>query len=366
MKLFAVILIFVICFIPCSASYSQNSSLKDSILSRISSMKKQTQVKSIIAGVWEGKKEIMTVALGESMTEVPASTDMHLRIGGVSETFLGTLLMILAEQGKIRLDEKISKWMPELFSSDKVTVEMLIKNTAGYKDYVLNQEFIELVTNEPFRSISREDIYSFAEATITNNFAPGTQQKYSHTEFTMLGEILEKATGRTMAELFEENIFRPLNLEHTGYSKTAELPYPVLHAFSTDRKIFEDATYWNPSWSGESGALYSNISDLGKWAYAFGTGMLLKPESFKLLISRPESAARDDLYFASGFVVANGWFVQNPNFNGYSGAFGYFPEKEITVILYTTQSAVTSSGAQAFNIFKELVKMLTPEAEINF
>lgn len=366
MKPFAVIFIFVICLTSYSNSYSQNASLKDSILNRISSMKEQTQVKSVIAGVWKGREEIVTVALGESMTEVSASAGMHLRIGGVSETFLGTLLMILTEQGKIRLDEKISKWLPELYLSDRVTVEMLIKNTAGYKDYVLNKEFIELVTNEPFRSISREEIYFFAEAKTANNFAPGTQQKYSHTEFTILGEILEKETGKTMAELFEENIFRPLNLEHTGYSKTAELPNPVLHAYSSDRKIFEDATYWNPSWSGESGSLYSNISDLGKWAHAFGTGTLLKPETFKQLISKPESAARDDLYFASGFVVANGWFVQNPNFNGYCGAFGYFPENELTVILYTTQSADPSSGAQAFNIFKEIVKMLTPEAEINF
>jgi CubicO group peptidase (beta-lactamase class C family) len=67
------------------------------------------------------------------MTGVPANLDMHLRIGGVSESFFGTLVMILVDQGKIRLDDKISKWLPDLLAADKVTIEMLIKNASGYQ-----------------------------------------------------------------------------------------------------------------------------------------------------------------------------------------------------------------------------------------
>lgn len=360
-----VILIAVLLFknLPVIAQVHLN---EERIVSELSLMKDKLKVRSVIAGVWKGDTEIALTAIGESMTDIPASADMHLRIGGVSETFLGTLLMLLVEDGIISLDDKISKWMPELYESDKATVGMLMKNTAGYKDYVENEDFVNLVLREPFRYTRRSEIYDFAHVTKENNFTPGTDQKYSHTEFTILGDIIERASGKSMKDLYVEKVFRPSELSSTGYSTTSEIPSPVLHAFSSDRGIYEDATYWNPSWTGESGPLYSTLSDLGKWARIFGTGKLLRPESFAQLISRPEGAKRDDLYFASGFVVADGWFLQNPNFNGYSGAFGYYAPAEITVIVYTTQSEEVKSGGQAFQIFKELVKMITPGATINF
>jgi len=349
-----------------SNSYGQSILDKDILLKKLTALKEEKNVKSLIAGIWKRDEEIVTVALGESMTSVPAGIDMHLRIGGVSETFLGTLLMILAEKKIVTLDDKVSKWLPNLLAADKVTLKMLIKNTAGYKDYVLNKSFIDLISIEPFRNISRKEIIDFATSDGELNFPPGTKSVYSHTEFTILGEVLERATGRKMPDLYDEYIFQPLKLEHTGYSINSDLPYPVLHAFSSDRGIYEDATFWNPSWTGDSGPLYSNLNDLGRWAREFGKGKLLNPDSFAELISRPEGINRPDLYFASGFVVANGWYLQNPSFNGYSGAFGYLPSKELTIIIYTTQSQDPKSDAQAFQIFKDLVELITPEAKINF
>lgn len=339
---------------------------KDILLNKLSALKEEKKVKSLIVGIWKEDEEIVTVALGESMTSVPAATDMHLRIGGVSETFLGTLLMILAEKRIVSLDDKVSKWLPDLLAADKVNLRMLIKNTAGYKDYVLNKTFIDILTKEPFLNISRKQIIDYATNDGELNFPPGTKGVYSHSEFTILGEVLERATGKTMPELYDEYIFQPLKLEHTGYSVTTDLPYPVLHSFSSDRGIYEDATFWNPSWTGDSGPLYSNLNDLGRWAREFGKGKLLNSDSFAELISRPEGINHPDLYFASGFVVANGWYLQNPSFNGYSGAFGYLPSKELTIIIFTTQTQDLKSDAQAFQIFKELVKMITPESEINF
>jgi len=110
----------------------------DSILTLLQELKDDSKVKSMIASVRKGEDEILTIALGESMTSVPADVNMHFRTGGITETFFGTLLMILSDKGIIDIDEKISKWLPDLLAADKVTSRMLIKNTAGYKDYVLD------------------------------------------------------------------------------------------------------------------------------------------------------------------------------------------------------------------------------------
>lgn len=335
-----------------------------SVTELLENLKEDSGVKSLLAGIWEGEREILTIAMGESMTDYPATVDMHIRIGGISETFLGTLLMILNERNLISLDDRVSKWLPDFLAADEVTLDMLITNTAGYKDYVNNEEFIDLVMSHPFRNTSREEIFQYSTSGGTMNFPPGTSQKYSHTEFTILGVILELATGKTMAELYEEYIFQPLDLRRTGYSENAFLPLPVLHSFSTDRDIYEDATYWSPSWTGESGPLYSTLHDLGRWTYHFGKGTLLNSDSFDKLTRRMEGAPPEGSYFASGFGVTNGWFIQNPNFNGYSGAFGYLPSGELSVIVFTTQSENTKPGQKAYEIFKEIVSMIAPEAPL--
>lgn len=340
--------------------------LIDSLISKLEDFKDESKVKSIIAGVWKGEQELFTIALGESMTRVPAEVDMHVRIGGVSEIFQGVLLMMLVEQGKISLNDKISKWLPTLLAADSVTVGMLIKNAAGYKDYVLNDDFVDLVTSQPFRQITTDEIIEYSVGGGQLNFRPGTKQTYSHTEFTILNEVLEKATGKTMPELFEENIFKPLGLRNTGYFTTPALPSPVLHSYSKDRGIYEDATFWNPSWTGGSGPLYSNVRDIGKFGYIFGTGKLISEESYKILTSQYKGLNSPEPYFASGFAVYNGWFFQNPSFNGYSGAFGFQPDGEYTVVVYTTIGEDTETGAKAFMVFKELVKIITPEKSIDF
>jgi hypothetical protein len=91
----------------------------------------------------------------------------------------------------------------------------------------------------------------------------------------------------------------------------------------------------------------------------------LTPASFQRLTECP-TVSNSSLYFAAGFIVANGWFCQNPNFNGYGGAYGYLREQDLTVIVYTSQGPVPPKDHQAFNILKGIVSHLTPERPINF
>jgi len=329
--------------------------------------KQQTGVRAILAGVWVGDQEVLRLALGESMTSVPAQVDMRVRIGGVSETMLATLFLRLVERGTVHLDDKVSRWLPNLLAADQVTLNMLIKNTAGYKDYVPNPDFIQLVTSQPFRTITRTEIYHYAslESGGTLAYPPGTNQAYSHTDFTVLADCLEHATGKSMADLYQQEIFSTVPLAQTGYSTTPDLPSP-LHAFSSDRGVYEDATFWNPSWTGDSGPVYSTLADLRSWSKAFGQGQLLSPASLAELLRNPNSGPPSDTYFASGFIVNGGWYLQNPGFNGYSGAFAYLPAQDITLVLYSTAGENPNSDGQAFGILKKLAALVAPQNPITF
>ena len=101
-------------------------------------------------------------------------------------------------------------------------------------------------------------------------------------------------------------------------------------------------------------------------ANAFGKGTLLTQSSLKEFATPPPGIDIKGAYYASGFAVSNGWYIQTPNFNGYSGGFGYFPSEEIMVVVYTTETEDPKSGGQAFPIVMELIKMITPENIVPF
>jgi D-alanyl-D-alanine carboxypeptidase len=341
----------------------------DQLRAIVQAQAEKDATKGVEFGMWVGDREVLTTALGNSMTTVPATTNMHFHIGGTAETFMSTLLLMLAEQGRIDLNEKISRWFPKLLGADQVTPRMLVGNTAGYIDYVTVEDFIKLQEAEPFRTFTDEELIHYSVRDSLMNFAPGTSQQYSHTDNVILGQVIERATHESIQELYEENIFKPLGMKDTKFPLNQEIQEPVLHAFTKERGVYEDCTYWNPSWGSTPGLPTSDLHDVGKWGPIFGTGRLISPAHFQEQIA-PTSVGkgrnRPDLYFAYGFVYSNGWLLQNPSINGYSGAFGYNLATGVTIVVAATKSEASTTDSSAFNIFRQVVSYVTPNSPINF
>jgi len=138
---------------------------------------KKAGTNAVEFGMWVNDRKVVTMALGNSMTTVPATTDMHYRIGGIAETFMSTLLLMLAEQKRISLDDRISRWFPHLPAADQVMVRMLVANTAGYIDYVTIDEFLKMQLAEPFRTFTDEELIEYSVRDGKMNFPPGTSQR---------------------------------------------------------------------------------------------------------------------------------------------------------------------------------------------
>jgi len=246
---------------------------------------------------------------------------------------------------------------------------MLVADTAGHIDYVSVGAFLDLELVEPFRTFTDEELIGYSVRDGKLNFPPGTSQQYSHTDNVILGQVIQRATGQSMKELYDQNIFGPMGMNDTQFPVDQEIQSPVLHAFTMDRKICEDCTYWNPFWGSTPGLPTSNLHDLGKWGPILGTGRLISPAHFKEQIA-PTSVGKGknkpDLYFAYGFVISNGWIVQNPSIDGYSGAFGYNLSNGVTIVVESTKSETATTDATAFDILREVVKYVTPATPLNF
>ncbi|TPG28055.1 serine hydrolase domain-containing protein [Mycolicibacterium hodleri] len=332
----------------------------DAVMRIVDDVMKQSHLRSVIVRVTEDGREIVTRAVGESMTGVPATTDMYFRNGAVAISYVSTLLLRLVDEGKISLDDKLSTWLPEAPHSDRVTLGQLAQMTSGYVDYVIgNTAMNEALYADPFRQWSTKELLDYA----VNRpllYPPGTNWNYAHTNYVLLGLALEKATGEPMAKLLSDMVLRPLGLTNTANSDTAEIPSPVLHAFTSERRstlripsetpFYEESTYWNPSWTITHGAIQTtNIFDLEATAAGIGSGKLLSGESYEKMVSTnlegktraqpgcPTCAPMTDGYtYGLGIVISGGWLLQNPMFAGYSAVEAYLPEKKIAIAVAAT------------------------------
>ena len=215
---------------------SADAAKADAVMRIVRDAMAQAHLKAVIVRVTVDGKEVVTQAVGESMTGVPANTAMHFRNGAVAISYVATLLLKLVDEKKVSLDDKLSKWLPEIPHADRVTLGQLAQMTSGYVDYVIGNTAMndELYAN-PFRRWTVHDILSYATSQPLL-YEPGTNWNYAHTNYVLLGLALEKATGQEMSKLLSDKVLRPLGLTNTANSLTPEIPSPVLHAFTSERR----------------------------------------------------------------------------------------------------------------------------------
>jgi CubicO group peptidase (beta-lactamase class C family) len=324
-------------------------------------------LRAAIAGVSVGGGTWIT-AQGESMTGVPATAEMHFRSGSVAIAYTGVVLLQLVDAGTLGLDDRLSTWFPDYPRADEVTLRMLIDSTSGYADYVPDKDFERAVYAEPFRHWTPDELIGIGIG-LPMHCDPGTCWSYAHTNFVILGEVIEKATGRPLEALIAEGILAPLGLENSRSEITATIQEPVLHAFTSERGIYEESTFWDPSWTIARGAVMTaNVGDLLASAAAIGEGTLLSPESHALQVG-PGTAGfvpwSETTFYGYGVIVSNGWILQNPLFSGFRATMAYLPSRGLAIAATAT---IGEDGKPEHNASTDIVKAiaayLAPEAPL--
>jgi CubicO group peptidase (beta-lactamase class C family) len=327
---------------------------------------KQYALNATVYGVWRDGKPVAVGSLGSASPGVPATVNDHFRTGNTIEAMTSTLLLQLVDQRKLSLDDKISKWFPTLPHASEVTVGQLASSTSGYVHYVNVPAFLDAFHADVFADWTPDELVKYS---IDANggqllFPPGTSWSFSDTGFVLIGEIIERVGQAPLGVQLQQRIFRPLGMRDSLVPTGTEFPAPVLHGYSGERGVWEDVTYWNPSWAPGTGNAISDVTDLGRWANALGRGALISKRAHAAQLS-PKTIGlgplTKDFYYGLGVGISHGWVFSAPGLLGETGIVASLPSQRLTIVVYTTSGQSSPEGTHYAGVtFTALAKLLSP------
>jgi len=285
--------------------------------------------------------------------QVPATADTIYQSGSMGKQFTAAGILLLVEDGKLSLDDRLTKFFPEGPSSwHRITVRQLLAHTSGIKDYSDEYDMRKDYTEDEQLAIARK---------IPLDFEPGTQWSYSNTGYLILGVLTSKLAGKHWSEFQSERIFKPLGMKTARMISEADvIPHRAAGYEPDDQGEPKNQAWVSPTVNSTGdGALYFSVKDLAAWDAALDAGKFMNPEHFKAWWT-PVTLANGTTY-PYGF----GWGVQEQrghsmiehggSWQGFRTGIARYPEQRVSVSVLAN-----SGGADAMLIARTIAGLVEP------
>jgi D-alanyl-D-alanine carboxypeptidase len=233
----------------------------------------------------------------------PISPRDHGRVGSVTKSFTATLVLQLAAEGRLGLEDSVERWLPGVVpDGDRITVRQLLDHTSGIAEYcgVPDITLCDSSNPDPARRWTPGELVAIGVGA-PPTFSPGEGWSYTNTDYVLLGMIIERATGRTLGAEYERRIFRPLGLDETSFPTSTSMPRPVGHGYDVlaQGNWPTDVTATSPTIAGSAGAIVSTPGDLQTFMRALLRGRLVS-RSLLREMKRPTPGSLDGAYALEG------------------------------------------------------------------
>jgi D-alanyl-D-alanine carboxypeptidase len=229
-------------------------------------------------GTWTG-----AAGLGDIETDTDMRPDDKFRAGSLTKPLISVVTLQLVEEGQFSLDDPMTAVLPEsvtdkIPNSDQITVRMLLNHTSGIAEWLNDAVFVEVLTN--LEKVWEVDEFLDIAAAEEPDFLPGEGWAYNNTDYTLLGLVIEQATGRSWRAEIRERVIEPLDLENTLLPEPGDQSIPGNHAhgyFFYEGEVF-DVSYLDPSMADAAGghALVTTATDLARFLDAVLAGELFQ------------------------------------------------------------------------------------------
>lgn len=272
----------------------------------------------------------------------PATAETRYAVGSISKQFTAAALLLEQEQGKLSLDDKVSKYYADLTRAGEVTIRELLSHTSGYEDYA-PQDYIIPEWTKP--TTPDEILNRWAKKPL--NFDPGTEWQYSNTNYVLAGKILEKVSGQQLLQFLQERFFQPLGMASAGdceVSNPADATAYTRYALGPPRQVAREG----PGWYFAAGELCMTAPDLAKWDIAFLEKRILSAKSYDEFTREMKVKNGKPTHYALGLSV--GEFHGTPliahsgEVSGFLAANSLLPAKNAGVVVLSNEDGVNLIG----------------------
>jgi D-alanyl-D-alanine carboxypeptidase len=308
-----------------------------------------TGVPSASVAVVQGGKTAYVKAYGKARLEPPmaATPGMQYSIGSVSKQFTATLILLLAQDGKVKLDDSVGKYLPELTRANEVTVRQVLSMTSGYQDF-WPEDYVMTSMMKPATPQEILDVWGKKPL----DFEPGTEWQYSNTNYVIAGRIAEIAGGKPLIEQLRERIFEPLKMTGVFNSDASRLPADdptgyYRHALGPLRPAPQEGT----GWMFAAGELAMPASDLALWNISLMDRTLLSSASYDEMFTGVKLKDGKDTGYGLGVQVGtrdgHRYIAHSGEVSGFVSMNLIYPDDKFAVTVLTNEDASSAAGALA-------------------
>ncbi|MFE4633831.1 serine hydrolase domain-containing protein [Streptomyces sp. NPDC056773] len=298
--------------------------------------------------------------VADKATGAPMTDRLNMRIGSETKTFTVTAMLKLVDEKKIGLDDPIGKYVDGVPNGDRITLRELAGMRSGLFNYSADDDFFKALTSDPRRPFTPQELlaYSFKHPVL---FEPDAKFYYCNTNLILIGLVVEKISGRTLADYITDEVIRPAGLKNTLFPTGAEFPSPHAQGYTdqTASGKTEDAADWNPSWGWAAGAMISDLTDLRRWAKVLATGELLTPatqaERLDVVPALPGTG------YGLGIFNVQGWIGHNGSLPGYQSLTVYDARSQATLVVLLNTD-ISAEGEEPSTLFgRAITEIVTPQ-----
>jgi CubicO group peptidase (beta-lactamase class C family) len=267
-----------------------------------------------------------------------ADTSTRYAVGSISKQFTVAAILLSQEQGKLSIDDKVAKYLPDLTRANEVTIRQLLSHTSGYEDFAPQDYMID----EWAKPTTPQAIMDqWAKKPL--DFDPGTRWQYSNTNYTIAGKILEKATGQDLMTFLQEHILKPLNMQSASdcdAKSTQDATAYTRFALGPPRPVAREGAGWYFA----AGELCMTPSDLAKWDIAFLEKRILSANSYSEFTKEVKLKDGKPTHYALGLQVGEmqglPTISHGGEVSGFLAANTVFPTKNTGIIVLSNQDGV--------------------------
>lgn len=316
----------------------------------------------------------------------PITANMYFRIGSITKSMTATCILLLAQQKKLSLSDKLSCWpwgaklMPKYAS--QISLLQMLNMTSGLGHYERDKTFGLIFDADPEIDWSPFDLVRWSnEAEVR---PPGQSWDYCNTGYILSGLIIEQTTGMPLHGAFKKMLFEPLNMTHSYLAADSTLPQPHAQGFGNTRDKLENVTDWNPMWAWAAGGVVSTLDDMSKWASNLGNATLLKSQANSLGgyigssttmlnasgLSTPseEHKFNADYFYGLGVLYDHHWVWHNGSIPGWESIVAYHKPTGYSLVMNVNQSTLPdnhSPESPVTELFRRVVEVMTPDTPLH-